>query len=105
MKLHINESTNTVEPAFGYLTYEDSRFQQLVNELKKSGYKPRLTYFKDGLMSICSITIDSESKELPEYVENCIEKLDNVTLWDVTTHKGTNCYKIKFSLRDSNFVK
>lgn len=105
MKLHINESTNTVEPAFGYLTYEDSRFQQLFNELKKSGYSPRETYFQDRFMSICAITINSDTKELPQYVEDCINNLDNVTLWDVTTRKGTNCYKIKFSLRDSDFVK
>lgn len=97
--------TYSLEPLFGYLEYDDSRFQELFRQLKELGCNPRETTMQDRMMSIATITVDSDVNRLPQFVEDCINELKNVTLWDVTRHKGTRGYKIKFSLRDSNFVR
>lgn len=93
----------SLEPAFGYLTYEDSRYQELFHQLQEAGYNPKQTYFKDRFMSICAITIDSDAAEFPDAIEKLVAALENVRIWDITKRKAAHSYKFKFDLRDTNY--
>ena len=102
---YLNHSPGyVVNSLFGDVEREDSRFQNVLHELWKKGYKPRTTYYQSRMHVSDAITIDvpEDTTEVPEDVIDAVESQPNLMLWDATTHlTKAHQRKLKFGMRDT----
>ena len=92
----------SIELLFGVLKPNDDRYQDIFTKLKEEGYKPRSTNYVDRIATD-AITIDVDSRELPEDVWDIIEKYPELSIRHLNFHNGRNSYKAKFELWDEDF--
>lgn len=91
-----------------YVNGNDYRYNDIFQNLKSLGYKPRKTNSMSRMDVWDCITIDVPwgTREIPQEIEDLVGSYENITIWDAQFHNTKNkVRKLKFSLRDTYLMK